>query len=150
MKKQTNKTRNITIIAIFTLAIIGAVWFTGRPAPISPPLAGQNAGPSLPLEVSVAEAATLVAEGAYLLDVRTPEEWAENHVDGAVLIPVDDLAARLDEVPTGQKIVVMCRSGNRSARGRDILLAAGYGEVTSMAGGINDWISQGYDVVTGP
>ncbi|HSN95498.1 MAG TPA: rhodanese-like domain-containing protein, partial [Anaerolineaceae bacterium] len=59
------------------------------------------------------------------------------------------LENRLVEVPKDTKIVVVCRSGNRSAQGRDILLKAGYENVTSMAGGMNDWVAAGYPSVTG-
>jgi len=52
-------------------------------------------------------------------------------------------------VPQDRQVVVVCRSGNRSAQGRDILLAAGYPSVTSMAGGMNDWTAAGYETATG-
>jgi rhodanese-related sulfurtransferase len=55
----------------------------------------------------------------------------------------------LSEVPTGQKIVVVCNSGNRSKPGRDILLDAGFPEVTSMDGGVSGWKTQGLPIVTG-
>jgi rhodanese-related sulfurtransferase len=88
--------------------------------------------------------------GAFILDVRQPEEWNEVHISGATLIPLGDLASRVDEVPTDQEVVVVCRSGNRSQQGRDILLSAGYEQVTSMAGGINQWSSAGLETVSGP
>jgi rhodanese-related sulfurtransferase len=53
-------------------------------------------------------------------------------------------------VPQDQKIVVVCRSGNRSQTGRDTLLRAGFMNVTSMAGGMNEWRGKNYPVVTGP
>src|SRR3972149_3360409 len=59
-------------------------------------------------------------------------------------------ATGLAEEPQDQQVVVVCRSGNRSATGRDILLDAGFTEVTSMGGGMNTWISQGFETVTGP
>jgi rhodanese-related sulfurtransferase len=52
-------------------------------------------------------------------------------------------------VPADKQVVVVCRSGNRSATGRDILLGAGLPSVTSMAGGVNDWGAAGYPLVTG-
>jgi rhodanese-related sulfurtransferase len=59
------------------------------------------------------------------------------------------LQNRLTEVPKDQKVVVVCRSGNRSASGRDILLNAGFKQVTSMAGGVSAWQAQGFPIVTG-
>ena len=88
--------------------------------------------------------------GAFILDVRQPEEWNEYHVPGSTLIPLAELASRVDELPQDQEIVIVCRSGNRSAQGRDILLGAGFTQVTSMAGGLAQWRAAGYPTVTGP
>lgn len=83
--------------------------------------------------------------GHLLIDVRTPEEFASGHIEGAVNIPVDDLAGRLSEVPQGQPIVVYCRSGNRSATASRILADAGYTGIYDL-GGLQGWISQGFPV----
>jgi rhodanese-related sulfurtransferase len=104
----------------------------------------------LPREVSVSEAASLRDDGAFILDVREPEEWNESHIPGATLIPLGELASRVDEVPQDQEVVVVCRSGNRSQQGRDILLQAGYEQVTSMSGGVNQWKAAGFETVSGP
>lgn len=72
------------------------------------------------------EAHALVAEGATLLDVRTPQEWERGHVEGAILIPIGDLEARIAEVPRNHPVVVYCASGARSARAASTLAAAGY------------------------
>lgn len=106
--------------------------------------------PAAGAEITVAEAAARRDAGAFILDVREPEEWDEYHIPGATLIPLGDLEARLAEVPSDQPIVVVCRSGNRSQQGRDILTTAGYSDVASMAGGLKEWRSQGYPTVTGP
>lgn len=105
---------------------------------------------ALAKEVSVSQAAALRDENAFILDVREPDEWAAGHIPGATLIPLGQLESRLAEVPQDRQIVVVCRSGNRSATGRDILLDAGFSDVTSMGGGMNVWISQGLETVTGP
>jgi len=104
----------------------------------------------LPLEISVSEAASMRDAGAFGLDVREPDEWNESHIPDATLIPLGQLASRVNEVPKDQEIVVMCRSGNRSQQGRDILIQAGFTNVTSMAGGINQWKAAGYETVSGP
>lgn len=77
-----------------------------------------------------------------LLDVRTPEEFATGHIQGAVNIPVQSLESRLSEVPDDQPIVVYCRSGNRSAQASQILVQAGYNGIYDL-GGVNDWVAQG-------
>ena len=89
----------------------------------------------------------LVADGALLLDVRSQEEWDERHLEGANLIPVNELGGRLAEVAklTGddktKPIVVYCRSGARAGRAKKQLLKAGYTQVTNL-GGIDDWPSK--------
>lgn len=77
-----------------------------------------------------------------LIDVRTPQEFADGHIPGAVNIPVDALASRLAEVPQGQPVVVYCRSGNRSATASQILAGAGYTSIYDM-GAIFDWQAAG-------
>ena len=69
------------------------------------------------------------------MDVRTQEEWNEFHAPNTTLIPLDELASRVNELPKDQPIVVVCRSGNRSQTGRDILLQAGF-NATSMAASV--------------
>jgi len=110
----------------------------------------QTKNAAMPAEVSVQQALAMKNEGAFVLDVRQPEEWNQGHIEGATLIPLGDLASRVNELPKNQDIVVVCRSGNRSAQGRDILREAGLSNSTSMAGGMNDWIGAGYPATTGP
>jgi len=109
----------------------------------------QKATITLPAEVSVAKAAELRDAGVFVLDVREPDEWAQAHIPGATLIPLGELKSRVSEVPVNQPVLVYCRSGNRSAAARDFLKEAGYGNVTSMSGGINQWIAAGYETVSG-
>ncbi|KXK49367.1 MAG: rhodanese domain-containing protein [Chloroflexi bacterium OLB13] len=82
-----------------------------------------------------------------LLDVRTPAEFAEGHIPGAVNIPVDALQSRLSEVPSDVPVVVYCRSGNRSATASQILDRAGYETVYDL-GGIIAWSAQGLPVTS--
>jgi rhodanese-related sulfurtransferase len=110
---------------------------------------GGNSADTLPAFVSVDEAYQMYEEGTFVLDVRTPEEWEEYHAPDTTLIPLDELASRVNELPKDQPIVVICRSGNRSQTGRDILLQAGF-NATSTTGGLNAWRDSGYPVVSGP
>ncbi len=112
---------------------------------------GQPTGTAFAREVSVDEAYALYGqEDIFFLDVRQPEEWDEYHAPNSTLIPLGELAARVNEVPRDKKIVVVCRSGNRSQEGRDILLSAGFENVTSMNGGLVTWQQAGYPTVSGP
>jgi rhodanese-related sulfurtransferase len=108
--------------------------------------AGGNTGKGLPTNISVDEAYSMYQDGAFVLDVREVSEWNEFHAPGTTLIPLGELASRLNEVPRDRPIVVVCRSGNRSQQGRDILLNAGFIQVTSMDGGLNAWRSAGYPI----
>jgi rhodanese-related sulfurtransferase len=138
------------LAAALLACLVLAVTACGGTAPAPSSQGGAGAAvPALPLEVNVQGAADMRAAGAFVLDVRQPEEWAAGHIPDATLIPLGELADRVAEVPTDRQIVVVCRSGNRSQQGRDILLNAGYGSVTSMIGGMNDWTSAGLPVVTG-
>ena len=107
---------------------------------------GSSKSAALPLEISVSEAYSMYQNGAYVIDVREPSEWDEYHAPNTTLIPLGELASRVSEIPAGVPIVVVCRSGNRSQQGRDILLQAGFTQVTSMAGGLNEWRSAGYPI----
>ena len=86
----------------------------------------------------------LVNEGAFLVDVRTPEEFAEGNVKESINIPLDQVAVNLDKFKGKENIVVFCRSGNRSGQAKNILEQNGFTNVTN--GGtwqdINDVINK--------
>jgi len=78
----------------------------------------------------------LLASQAFWIDVRTPEEYAADHVTGAVNIPYDQISGRIDEV-TGNKdaeIYLYCRTGHRAGIARETLERAGYTHVTNLGG----------------
>ncbi len=104
---------------------------------------------AFPDEIAVAAAARERDAGAFILDVREPDEWAAGHIPGATSIPLGQLAGRTAEVPTDRDILVVCKTGYRSAQGRDILRAAGLTRVASMTGGMNAWIAAGNPTTTG-
>lgn len=106
-------------------------------------------GSGLPVTISPQQAYALYQNGeAFFLDVREPEEWQEYHVPNTTLIPLGQLSARVGEIPVPKDapIVVVCRSGNRSDQGRDILRRAGFTNVTSMDGGLKTWRQLGYPI----
>lgn len=86
----------------------------------------------------------LVEGGALVLDVRTPEEFAAGHVDGAVNISHTDIGAQLEQIKqlqggdTHKPIVLYCRSGHRAGIAKKELAAAGFDRVTNL-GGMKDW-----------
>lgn len=86
-----------------------------------------------------AEAHRLVEQGAALIDVRTPGEYAAGHLDGAKNIPVAELAGRLGDVgPKDRPVVVYCASGARSAAATSALQRAGFATVFDL-GGMRNW-----------
>ncbi|MBR4050799.1 MAG: rhodanese-like domain-containing protein [Clostridia bacterium] len=96
-------------------------------------------------QVDMAEAVSVMQEedGYIILDVRTPEEFAQKHIPGAVNIPnetigTDEISALPDK---GQLILVYCRSGNRSKQASEKLVELGYTNVVEF-GGIIDWTGE--------
>jgi len=80
-----------------------------------------------------------------LIDVRTPEEFANAHLTGARNIPIQELAQCLADVPTDKPVVAYCRTGNRSGMAAQLLHEAGYEHVYN-AGGLEDLAAQGLPV----
>ncbi len=90
-----------------------------------------------------------VAHRVQVLDVREPEEFAHGlgHIQGSMLLPLGQLASRLDELPGDRPIVTVCRSGARSARAAAMLAKAGFADVANLSGGVLRWRAEGGAVV---
>jgi len=86
-----------------------------------------------------------------ILDVRETEEFTGplGHIEGAVLIPLGQLAARVDELKRDRPIIAVCRAGSRSAQAVAILQQAGFGEIANLNGGMLRWRAEGYPVEGG-
>lgn len=97
------------------------------------------------VQISTDEAVTMMAEeeNYVILDVRTPEEFAEKHITGAINIPNEEIGIEpIDQLPDlDQLILVYCRSGNRSKQASEKLVKLGYTNVYEF-GGINDWTGE--------
>ena len=93
-------------------------------------------------QINMDEAITMMEEGSgyIILDVRTPEEFAERHIPGAINIPNETISTEeIPELPDkDQLILVYCRSGNRSKQASEKLMKLGYTNVVEF-GGIIDW-----------
>lgn len=74
-----------------------------------------------------------------IVDVRNPEEWEICHIEGAKLIPLNELPARVHELDSARDIVVHCKSGARSARAVAFLRQAGFRKTKNVRGGIIEW-----------
>ncbi len=102
------------------------------------------------MSISPEEVFRIISEGKehFLLDVRTPEEYSGGHIEGANLIPVDQLESRMDEIPRDKQIIVYCKGGSRSRTAVILLMENGFGMVYDM-GGIADWQQKGYPIIAG-
>ena len=93
-------------------------------------------------QINMDEAITMMEEESsyIILDVRTPEEFADKHIPGAINIPNETISTEeIPELPDkDQLILVYCRSGNRSKQASEKLAALGYTNIVEF-GGINDW-----------
>lgn len=140
------------------MSIAGAMWAAfaaaGEPA-VTPTAAAQPvATPSKPAAVVAApmrqetllERQSRHPENLFVLDVRTPQEYAQGHVPGAVNVPYDQLASRLAEVPKDKDIVLYCRSGRRTGLAADVLASNGYSRLSHLEGDMNAWIERGRPV----
>jgi thioredoxin 1 len=99
----------------------------------------------MPAEVSVQDLAAAHAEGAYVLDVREPAEFAAGHVPGAVPMPMGTVPVRHEELPRDETLYVVCAVGARSMQVARYLAQAGY-DVRNVAGGTHDWIDAGFPI----
>lgn len=88
-------------------------------------------------------------EPLYILDVREPHEYREAHVPGSTLVPLGQLAQRVSDLPRDRPIVVICRSGHRSATAVAFLLLSGFAHVENLSGGIIAWAMSGGSWVPG-
>jgi rhodanese-related sulfurtransferase len=98
-------------------------------------------------QIDAPEAARRVIDGALLLDVREPDEWAAGHAAAASHIPLGDIAARLADVPADTAVIAVCRMGGRSQKAAEFLRANGV-DASNLDGGMRAWAAAGLDVMT--
>lgn len=92
-------------------------------------------------------AAIASAGSAFIVDVRSENEWHSGHIPGAWLIPLPALHARLAEIPRDRPVIVHCQRGSRSAAGAATLDAFGFRDVHEMTGGLAAWEAAGHTLV---
>jgi rhodanese-related sulfurtransferase len=98
-------------------------------------------------QIDAARAADLLAAGRIVvLDVRQHSERKTGHIENAIHIPLPQLASRLHQLPRGETIVTVCRSGHRSAIAARTLSGAGH-DVLNLRGGMNAWARAGLSLV---
>lgn len=87
------------------------------------------------------------AKKPLVVDVREPSEFDSGHIDGALLAPLGSVDKGLPGVEKDREIVLVCRSGRRSAKAQEILAAQGYTRLQNMEGGMLAWEKLGYPTV---
>jgi phage shock protein E len=115
-------------------------------------LAGCSSSGGSVENVSADQFLTAAAEpGTVVVDVRTPGEYAEGHVDGAVNIDVEsaDFGTQIAALPRDTTYAVYCRSGRRSALATDQMAEAGFTSLVNLQGGVADLQSAGAPIVAG-
>jgi len=92
-------------------------------------------------QITVEELSDKIGRGreVVLLDVREPMEWEIAHLDGAILMPVAHVPARMNELSTADEIVVYCKMGDRSGRITNFLRDLGFRKAKNLVGGIDEW-----------
>lgn len=83
-------------------------------------------------------------EGLVLLDVRSPREFRDNHIEGAVNIPAPDLRTRFGELDPERNYALICSTGHRSSLGTSILKQHGFSNLYNVAGGMTGYSAAGY------
>jgi rhodanese-related sulfurtransferase len=114
---------------------------------MSDPSANEPLG-SLPEEVDPPEAARLATEHELVIvDVREPEEWASGHAPSALHLPLSELGTEHHRLPRDRHLLVICRSGGRSAMAAAFLSRLGH-RVSNVRGGMLAWLEHQLPVVT--
>ncbi len=110
-----------------------------RPAAPETPVAQTN-----PFEITALELKQRLdrRDDLVVLDVREPQEYQINRIQGSLLMPLGDVPRRYNELDPDREVVVQCKSGVRSARAADFLRSVGFTRVLNLRGGIIDWIDQ--------
>lgn len=93
-------------------------------------------------EIDVDQLEQAVADGATVIDVREPREYAEAHVRGSTLIPMGQLPSRMAQLDKDAPVYLVCRSGNRSGAMAQ-LLSANQFDAVNVRGGMIAWVRAG-------
>ncbi len=133
---------------VLLMVLLTAVLLTACGGSATTSVVSADVNPAtLPATVDVKTvAAVKERDDVVLLDVREQWEYDEGHIPGVTLIPMNEVASRLSEIPTDKEVIVTCRSGNRSGQVADFLRAQGFDNVHNMQGGILAWEAAGLPV----
>jgi phage shock protein E len=143
--------RALVVFGLLMAMVVSGCSSTSSPAAApaaAAPAIDQNAAATLELPTNI-DAKTLDSlrnnPNLFIVDVREDYEYAAGHVPEATLIPLGQLASRLDEIPKDKTVVAVCRSGNRSGQATELLRKAGF-DAHNMSGGMIAWELAGLDI----
>jgi phage shock protein E len=147
----------VTLGLVLGPMVVQAAAPAATPQPATPASAAVTPQPATPVTAATTPLAPMTQEQLlthlrqhpdhlFVLDVRTPQEYAEGHVPGAVNVPHDQVAARLAEIPRDKDVVLYCRSGRRAQAAADVLATHGYKRMTHLEGDMPAWIERGRPV----
>lgn len=145
--------RTVTLVLSALLTVVGLSACSGSDPAVSAtagPVA--TAHPAAGSELDAADfAAALKAPETVLLDVRTPEEYSQGHIPGAVNIDVQapDFASKVAALDPSVPYAVYCRTGNRSQVALDLMAQMGVTDAYHLGGGVGAWQQAGGELVTG-
>ena len=143
--------RYLGILVFLLLAISGFASVVGCVDKVeteTPNLTGQTIH-----DVTVEEAYSLIQQNQLdptfiIIDVRTPEEFVEGHIEGAINIDFrsENFGGQIDELNRNNKYLIYCRSGNRSRGALEVMVEMDFKEVYHLLAGIIKWVDEGYTI----
>ena len=121
--------KRLTLILVLILTVVTQVWAAEK-------------------DIMSRDAKALLDKNkaVFLLDVRTPQEYSQGRLAGSVLIPVNELERRINEVPKNRPVLVYCAVGARSKPAAGFLARQGYKDVYHMTDGIIGWYRNGLPI----
>jgi len=141
---QMKKIRGGACALLLSASLATGTVLAGEPAPAQPAVAPAATAPVPAMsQEALLQHQQMHGDHLYVLDVRTPDEYAAGHVPGAVNISHEQLAARLAEVPRDKDVVLYCRSGKRAGMAADVLRANGYTRLSHLEGDMLAWSANG-------
>ena len=148
--------RRLALVVLSVTLVIGAVWMGGCTTSDETGVLGQKEAPTHIIEnITPQEAFTLIEDNRnnpdfVILDVRTPQEFAQGHIAGAIMIDFYSMTFRddLDALDKDKTYLIYCGSGGRSGKTLDIMEELGFQEVYNLLGGINAWQDAGLPTTT--
>lgn len=99
-------------------------------------------------EIDIDALEALRAEGSTVLDVRELDEWQTVRIPGVIHVPLTELVERVDEVPTGGRLPIVCAKGGRSRQAAEYLRSRGI-DAINVAGGTDGWVEAGKPTESG-